>query len=103
MISKRPLALLLALAPALAAAQSQRAYIEIGSANFQPLPLALAPVRAEPGAEAVATELNEVLRSDLVLSGIFKVLDPKGFLAGQETQEIEAMDAGVKHRATSGA
>ena len=79
--SKRALALLIVLAPALAAAQSQRAYIEIGSANFQPLPIALAPFRAEAGAEAVAAELNEVLRSDLVLSGIFKVLDPKGFLA----------------------
>lgn len=81
MISKQSLALLLALAPALTAAQSQRAYIEIGSANFQPLPIAVAPFRADPGAEAAASELNEVLRSDLTLSGIFKVLDPRGFLA----------------------
>ncbi|GEJ55622.1 PD40 domain-containing protein [Anaeromyxobacter diazotrophicus] len=76
----RPLLLLAAALPTLAAAQP-RPYIEVGSANFRPLPIAVAAFRAEPGAEAAAAELTEVLRGDLRLSGLFDVLDPKGFLA----------------------
>jgi TolB protein len=79
MTAHRALALLLAAAPALATAQ--RTYIEVGSPNFQPLPIAVAPFRADAAAQAAATELNGVLRNDLVLSGLFDVLDPKSFLA----------------------
>jgi TolB protein len=75
----RTLALALLLAPSLAAAQ--RTYIEVGSPNFQPLPIAVAPFRPEAGAQGDATELNQVLRNDLWVSGLFDVLDPKGFLA----------------------
>ncbi len=75
----RPIAAVLALVPALAAAQ--RTYIEVGSPNFQPLPIAVAPFSAEAGAQAEATEMTQVLRADLSLSGLFDVLDPKGFLA----------------------
>jgi TolB protein len=67
------------LAPALASAQ--RTYIDVGSPNFQPLPIAIAPFRAEPGADAAAAEIGQVLRNDLVLSGLFDVIDPKSFLA----------------------
>ena len=76
----RPLLLLLAAAPALAVAQP-RSYIEVGSANFRPLPIAVANLRADPGAEGPAGEMTEVLRGDLRLSGLFDVLDPKSFLA----------------------
>ena len=79
MRSTHAVTLLLALAPALASAQ--RTYIEIGSPNFQPLPIAVAPFRGEPGAQAEAADLTQVLRNDLILSGLFDVLDPKGFLA----------------------
>jgi len=72
-------ALALLVTPALALAQ--RTYIEVGSPNFQPLPIAMAPFSYEPGAQAEATEIGQVLRSDLALSGLFDVLDPKGFLA----------------------
>ncbi len=79
MTSTRSVALALLAVPALAAAQ--RTYIEVGSPNFQPLPIAAAPFSYEPGAQAEAAEIGQVLRSDLALSGIFDVLDPKGFLA----------------------
>jgi TolB protein len=79
MTPTRALTLLLALAPGLALAQ--RTYIEVGSPSFQPLPIAIAPFRAEPGAQDTAAELSQVLRNDLLLSGLFDVLDPKGFLA----------------------
>ena len=79
MIPTRALALALLCAPA--AALAQRTYIEVGSPNFQPLPIAAAPFHYEPGAQGEAAELWQVLRSDLALSGIFDVLDPKGFLA----------------------
>jgi TolB protein len=79
-MTNRHLLLLLAVFPSLASAQP-RPYLEIGSANFRPLPIAVASFRAEPAAEGPATELVEVLRNDLRLSGLFDVLDPKGFLA----------------------
>ncbi len=76
----RPLLLILAAVPTLAAAQA-RPYIEVGSANFRPLPIAVSTFRADAGAEAPAAEMTEVLRGDLRLSGLFDVLDPRGFLA----------------------
>ncbi len=75
----RTAALALLIVPSLALAQ--RTYIEVGSPNFQPLPIAIAPFGYDPGAQADAAEMTQVLRGDLTLSGIFDVLDPKGFLA----------------------
>ncbi len=72
-----PLALLL---PAAALAQ-QRQYIDIGSPDFRPLPIAIAPFRTAPEAEAGSAEIAQVLRDDLVLCGLFDVLDPRSFLA----------------------
>jgi len=77
--STRLLLLGLLLMPGLVSAQ--RTYIEVGSPNFQPLPIAVAPFLADPGALAEAAEMNQVIRGDLALSGLFDVLDPKAFLA----------------------
>jgi TolB protein len=73
--------LLAALAAALAlpAAAQERPVIEVGAPNFQPLPIAVAPFA--PDGDPVAREVCETVRSDLNLSGLFRVLDPKGFLA----------------------
>jgi TolB protein len=79
MTANRALALLLAFVPG--AALAQRTSIEVGSPNFQPLPIAVAAFRPEPGAQAEAAEAAQVVRSDLALSGLFDVLDPKSFLA----------------------
>ena len=77
----RPLALALPLLLAPSLARAQRAYIDVGSPNFQPLPIAVAPFQADEASAADATEMATVVRNDLALSGLFDVLDPKGFLA----------------------
>lgn len=75
------LRLLAALAAALAlpAAAQDRPVIEVGAPNFEPLPIAIAPF--SPEGDPIAREAWETVRSDLNLSGLFRVLDPKGFLA----------------------
>ena len=74
---------LLALALLLPAAvlADQRHVIDVGSPDFRPLPVALAPFRSEATAKAAATEAAAVLEGDLLLSGLFEVLDPRSFLA----------------------
>src|SRR5512139_2786205 len=79
MILARTLALA-ALAAALPALAQERPTLTIGSPNFQPLPIAVAPFQGE-GGDARAAEVTEVVRGDLNLSGLFDVLDPRGFLA----------------------
>jgi TolB protein len=69
----------LALAVLPAAAQD-RPTIVVGAPDFRPLPIAVAAFQAE-GDPRAAAEVTEVVRSDLVLSGLFEVLDPRGFLA----------------------
>jgi TolB protein len=68
------------LAPALPAGAADRPTLVIGSPAFQPLPIAVAGFGAE-GDPRAALETTEVVRGDLTLSGLFDVLDPKGFLA----------------------
>jgi len=68
------------LLPAAALAQ-QRQYIDVGSPDFRPLPVAIAPFQADPDARLAAGEVSLTLGDDLVLSGIFEVVDPKSFLA----------------------
>jgi TolB protein len=71
--------LVLCLVPSWAppARAQERVYVDVGSPTFSPLPLAVAPFAGDPAAAEVA----EVVRADLALSGVFDVLDPKGFLA----------------------
>jgi TolB protein len=66
---------------ATAAGGPARPYIEVGSPDFHPLPIAVSPFRVEGEGHAVGAELSQVLRDDLSLSGLFDVLDPKSFLA----------------------
>ena len=71
-------ALLLA-SPALAA--QERPAIVISNADFRPLPIAVQAFLGEGDARAAAAEATSVVRADLALSGLFDVLDPKGYLA----------------------
>jgi TolB protein len=77
--SRTALALAFAVLAAPVAAQD-RPTLVIGSPSFQPLPIAVADFAAEGDARA-AQETTDVVRGDLALSGLFDVLDPKGFLA----------------------
>ncbi len=78
------LPLLLAAAPPLPAAAQQRQYIEVGSPDFRPLPLAVPAFRADPAAAPAARELADVLRNDLTITGLFDLLDPRSFLASPD-------------------
>ncbi len=69
----------LALAAPLAAAAA-RPTVVVDAPDFRPLPLAVPAFLAEGDARAAA-EAAEVLRADLTLSGLFDLLDPRGFLA----------------------
>jgi TolB protein len=57
----------------------ERPTLIIGSPSFQPLPIAVATFQGE--GDVRGAEVSDVVRSDLALSGLFDVLDPKGFLA----------------------
>ncbi len=70
----------LALLIAPAALAQPRQYIDVGSPDFRPLPVAIAPLQADGDARAAAAEIADVLSADLGLSGIFDVLDPRSFL-----------------------
>ncbi len=76
---KRLSALALLLVPATALAQ--RHYIDVGSPDFRPLPLAIAPFASDVDAKAVAADAAQVLKDDLLISGLFDVLNPRSFLA----------------------
>lgn len=76
----RRLALAVIAAAALPALAQERPSIVVGSPDFRPLPIAVAAFQGEGDARAAA-DVTEVVRGDLVLSGIFDVLDPRGFLA----------------------
>jgi TolB protein len=68
-------------ASAVPALAQERPYIDVGSPDFRPLAIAVAPFAGEAEARDPAAQVNAVVRGDLALSGLFDVLDPKGFLA----------------------
>ncbi len=65
---------------AAATAGAERPRVVVDAPDFHPLPIAVAPFLAEGDARAAA-EVTEVVRADLARSGLFEVLDPRGFLA----------------------
>jgi TolB protein len=85
------LAALLCATPALA----QRVQIDISGANFKPLPIAF-PALKGTGDAAVLKEVDEALNSDLAASGIFEVLDRKGFL-GADKEGMTASTIEFRH------
>jgi TolB protein len=79
MIAFRHAVALLALAAA-ASARADRPRVVVDAPDFHPLPIAVAPFLAEGEARAAA-EATEVVGADLARSGLFEVLNPRGFLA----------------------
>jgi TolB protein len=61
-------------------ARAERPRVVVDSPDFRPLPLAV-PTFLVDGDARGALEALEVLRGDLALSGLFELLDPRGFLA----------------------
>ncbi len=62
-----------------AARPQERPTLIIGSPTFQPLPIAVQAFQGD--GDVRGGDVSDVVRSDLALSGLFDVLDPKGFLA----------------------
>ncbi len=80
------------LAGSAAAETPTRAVLEVGNPDFRPYPIALPDVRASGGGPAsdAAIVLTETLRWDLDASPIFKVLDPKSYLADPSKEGLAA-------------
>jgi TolB protein len=83
-VKRLPLLALLAGLLLPATAPAQRLVIDVSAPDFRPLPLAIPAFRADPAAQADAAEVADVLRRDLLLSGLFDLLDPKSFLAAPD-------------------
>jgi TolB protein len=78
------LSLVLLSAPSKAA---ERQYVEVTGANFKPLPLALVPAS---GPADAAKDFTDTLRNDLLISGLFDLLDPRSFLVDPEKEGTAA-------------
>lgn len=84
------------------AALAQLPVLEISGANFRPLPLAVAPPRAEGAARAHVSEFDSALLFDLSAASIFQVLDRKSFLA-DPTEGVTALSINFGRWANVGA
>jgi TolB protein len=59
-----------------------REYIQIGDPNFRPYPLAVTGFKdMGSGAKDLVEKGTETLRSDLGIVGVFKLIDPRSFIA----------------------
>jgi TolB protein len=83
---RKTLILLLALfIPATAHAELR---IDVTRGVAEPMPVAIAPFFAAPGADtALAASIPQVVAADLESSGLFRPINPKGFV--QNTQSIQ--------------
>ena len=84
-----PMSFRIALAAVLAAAaaRAERPVIDLSGGRVQAYPIALAPPEGNP---EVATEVMEVLAADFDRSGLFKLLDPRSYLADPSREGMTA-------------
>ncbi|QQG35449.1 MAG: Tol-Pal system protein TolB [Micavibrio aeruginosavorus] len=60
--------------------------VAIGSANMEPLPIAISPFYADAGADQiVATDMPRVIEANLERTGLFKPLNPRSFIQTPES------------------
>ena len=63
----------------------------IDDPNFRPYPIAIPDFKdLGTGGEAIAADGIEILRNDLKLTGAFKILDPRSFLADPRAEGISS-------------
>jgi TolB protein len=80
-------------APPASQVSAKRAVIEIGNPDFRPYPIALPDARDLSGGSSPsepAQAITRTLRYDFQLSPIFKVLDPKSFVADPKKEGLAA-------------
>ena len=74
-------------------ARAQRVYIDITKPSFERLPIAIPDFKYQgPEQTQLAREMSGLLSSDLDFSGVFRPLDPKGFLEDPQTMGLTAGD-----------
>jgi len=75
------------------AVAAQRVYIDITQPNFERIPIAVPDFKRQSAEQAqLAREMGATLASDLDYSGVFRALDPKGFLEDPQTMGVTAAD-----------
>ena len=70
--------------------ERKRAVIEISNPDFRPYPIAIAEAADAGGSTDAAVAITAAMRWDLGASPIFKVLDPKSFLADPKKEGLAA-------------
>lgn len=75
----------------LAHAQAQRFELDLTNPNFQRIAIAIPDFKRQSSEQTqLAREMGETLAGDLDFSGIFRPLDPKGFLEDPQTMGLNA-------------
>jgi TolB protein len=73
----------------LAGSASGREYIKITDPNFRPYPIAIPDIKDMSGTAAdLVRKGTETLRFDLGVAGVFKVLDPRSFIADPKQEGL---------------
>ncbi len=54
--------------------------VDITEGTYKPFPIAIPDLNAQPGAEAYALEISEIIRNNLVSTGLFALVDPAAFI-----------------------
>jgi TolB protein len=69
---------------------SAREYLDFNDPHFRPYPLAVPAFKdmAGGGGEAVVKEGTDALKSDLEIAGVFRLLDPKSFVADPKKEGL---------------
>ncbi len=75
------------------AAWAQRVTIDITQPSFERIPIAIPDFKRQAAEQSqLAREMGEALANDLDYSGVFRSLDPKGFLEDPQTMGLTAAD-----------
>ncbi len=74
-----------------AKALAQTIYLDINNANFQKIPIAVPDFKYMSSDQSeLSRKMADLLRNDLNISGVFRCLDPKGFLQDPQKMSMEA-------------
>ncbi len=76
-----------------AVANAQTIYLDITKPNFQRIPIAVPDFKRMSSEQSqLAREMGQLLQNDLDFSGMFRPLDPRGFLEDPQVMGLNASD-----------
>ncbi len=74
-------------------ARAQRVYIDITQPSFERIPIAIPDFKRQSAEQSqLARDMGETLANDLDYSGLFRPLDPKGFLEDPQAMGLTAAE-----------